>query len=72
MRFLAIEEKINGLSYLFVVDLSVQVFVNHLRTLFGCDITEQVGAQIARNGYVIGRPGITRSVASCSCGKTPR
>ena len=47
--FLAVEEKINGLAYLFVIDLAVKVFVNHLRALFGCDIAEEISTQIPRN-----------------------
>ena len=56
MRFLAVEEKIDGLSDLFILDLTVKVLINHLGSLLGRDIGEQVRAQIACDGDVISRP----------------
>ena len=36
--FLAVQKEINSFAHLLVIDLAVKVFVNHLCTLFGCDI----------------------------------
>ena len=54
--FFTVEEKINGLSDLFVLNLAVEILINHLGSLLERDIGEQVCAQVARDGDVISRP----------------
>ena len=56
--FLAVEQEINGLAYLFALDLAVQIFIYDLGSLLGCNVGEQVGAQVTGDCDVICCPGI--------------
>jgi uncharacterized membrane protein YoaT (DUF817 family) len=44
--FLAVEKEIDGFPHLFILNLTVEIFVNYFGTLFGCDIGQKIGAQI--------------------------
>lgn len=62
VRFLAVEQEIDCLAHLLVLNLAVKILVDDLGALLGSDIGQQIRAQIARDGNVIGRPGIARCV----------
>ena len=62
MRLLAIEQEIDGLTDALIVDLAVEIFVDHFGALFAGDIGKQVCAEIACNGNVIRSPGIAGGV----------
>jgi hypothetical protein len=47
MCFLAIEQEVDGFAYLLILDLAVEMLINHLGSLLGRDIGEQIGAQVA-------------------------
>ena len=62
MRLLAVQKEVDCFPYALVLDLAVQVFVDDLRPLFGGNVGEQVGAQVARYRNVIAGPGLAGSV----------
>lgn len=56
MRLLAIEEEIDSLAHLFVLNLPVKIPTDHLGTLFGRNIGEQICAKTPCHGDIIGSP----------------
>ena len=51
-----IEGVIDSLAHLFVLNLPVKIPIDHLGTLFGRNIGEQICAKIPCHGDIIGSP----------------
>ena len=62
MRFLAVQQKINGLPHMLILNLTIQVLVDHLGALFRRDVGKQIGAEIAGHRHIIARPGIAGGI----------
>ena len=62
VRLLAVEQKVDGLSHLLVLNLTVEILVHHLGSLLRCNIGQKIGAQIPRDGDVIRSPGVARRI----------
>lgn len=45
-----------------ILDLPVEIFVDHLGALLRRDVGKQVGAQVPRDRDIVGHPGIARRV----------
>ena len=48
-----VEQKIDDLPYFFILNLSVQIFIYHLCSLFRSDITEQVRTEVPGDRDVV-------------------
>lgn len=59
---LPVEEEVDGVPHPLVVDLAVEVLVDHLGPLLGGDVREDVGCQVAGLVDVGGRPEIAGGV----------
>ena len=62
MSLLPVEQEVDGFTDLLVVDLAVQVFIDHLGPLLRSDVAEQVRTQIAGHGHIIAGPGIAGGI----------
>ncbi len=47
-------QKVDGFSNLLILDLTVQVFIDHPGALFGCDVKEQIFDYGALNTEALG------------------
>ena len=59
---LPVEEEVDGLPHPLVLDLPVQVLVDHLGPLFGGDVAEKVRAQVPGHRHIVGGPGVPGGV----------
>ena len=62
VRLLTVEQEVDGFPYLFVLNLAVEVFVYYLGPLLGCNIAQQIRAEISRDSDIVCRPGIAGGV----------
>ena len=62
MRLLTVEQEVDGFPYLFVLNLAVEVFVYYLGPLLGCNIAQQIRAEISSDSDIVCRPGIAGGV----------
>ena len=53
MSFLSVEKEVYGLTHLFIIYLSVQIFIYHLSSLLRCNVTQKISAKVSRYGDII-------------------
>ena len=62
MGFLPVQQKVDGLPHPLVVDLAVEILIDHLCPLLRCNVAQQIRAQIPGHRHIVPRPGIAGGV----------
>jgi len=62
-----VQQKVNGFPYALVIDLTIQILINHLRTLFGCDIRQNIRSGIAGLVNISRCPQVSASIGQHRC-----